>query len=73
MTPNTKLAELHNLKPEETKSLRPVDIAALNLQTDDNDVVAYVYTLMPVERPETHEEKFWFPTLKTLATNQKLS
>ena len=36
---DTKLAELQILKPEETKMIRPVDIAALNLLTDHDDVV----------------------------------
>ena len=59
---DTKIAELQILKPEETKMIRPVDIAALNLLTDHDDVVTYINALMQVERPEDNEEKFWFPT-----------
>ena len=61
-TPHTKLAELQILKPEETKSIRPVDLAALNLLTEHDDVVAYESALMQVDSPEETEEKFWFPT-----------
>ena len=63
ITPDSKLAELQILKPEETKMIRPVDKAALNLLTDHDDVVTYINALMQVERPEDNEEKFCFPTL----------
>ena len=59
---DTKIAELQILKPEETKMLRPVDIAALNLLTEHDDVVTYINALMQVERPDDKEDKFWFPT-----------
>ena len=36
---DTKVAELQILKPDETKIIRPVDIAALNLLTEHDDVV----------------------------------
>ena len=42
--------------------IHPVDIAALNLLTEHDDVVTYINALMQVERPEDNEEKFWFPT-----------
>ena len=62
MATDTKVAQLQILKPEETKLIRPVDIAALNLLTEQDDVVTYINALMQVERPEDNEEKFWFPT-----------
>ena len=62
VTPHTKLAELQILKPEETKSIRAVDIAALNLLTEHDDVVPYVSALVQVDSSEQTEEKFWFPT-----------
>ena len=45
---DTKVAELRILKPEETKMVRPVDIAALNLLTEHDDVVTYINALMQV-------------------------
>ena len=48
VTPNTKLAELQVLNPEETKSIRPVDLAALSLLTNHDDVVTYVNAHMQV-------------------------
>ena len=62
INPSTKLAELQILKPEETRMIRPVDVAALNLQTDHDDVATYINELMQVERPEDNEETFWFST-----------
>ena len=58
---DTKVAELQILKPEETKMIRPVDIAALNLLTEYDDVVTYNSALMQVERPEDSEKIFRFP------------
>ena len=66
---DTKIAELQILKPEETKMIHPVDIVALNLLTDHDDVVTYINTLMQVERPEDNEEKIWFPTPENPAMN----
>ena len=62
ITPRTKLAELQKLKPEERKSVRPVDMAALNLLTEHDDVVGYDNALTQVDSPESTEEKFRFPT-----------
>ena len=59
---DSTLAEIQILKREETKMIRPVDIAALNFKTDHYDVVTYINALMQVERPEVMEETFWFPT-----------
>ena len=47
---DTKVAELQILKPEETKMIRPVDIATLNLLSEHDDVVTYTNALMQVER-----------------------
>ena len=70
---DTKVAELQILKPEVTKMMRPVDIAALNLPTEHNDVVTYINALMQVERPEDNEEKFWFPTSENPGNDQEHS
>ena len=70
---DTKVAELQILKPEETKMIRPVNIAALNLLTEHDDVVMYINALMQVERPEDNEEKFWFPTPENPGNEQEHS
>ena len=71
IAPDTKIAELQILKPEETKLIRPVDIAALNLLTEHDDVVTYINALMQVDKPEDIEEKFWFPTPDNPGNEQK--
>ena len=53
--------------------IHPVDIAALNLLTEHDDVVTYINALMQVERPEDNEEKFWFPTLEHPGNEQEHS
>ena len=72
---HTKVAELQILKPEnqETKMIRPVEIAALNLLTEHDDVVTYINALMHVERPEDNEEKCWFPTPENPGNEQEHS
>ena len=68
---DTKVAELQTLKPEETKMIRPVDIAALNILSEHDDVVTYINALMQLERPEDSEEKFWFPTPENPGNEQE--
>ena len=70
---DTKVAELQILKPEETKVIRPVDIAAVNFFTEHDDVVTYINALMQVERPKDNEEKFWFPTPENPGNEQEHS
>ena len=69
---DTKIAELQILKPEETKMIRHVDIAALNFLTEHDDVVTYINALMQVERSEDNEVKFWFPTPEYPAMNKNI-
>ena len=70
---DTKVAELQILKPEETKMIRPVDIAAVNLLTEHDDVVTYINALMQVKQPKDNEEKFWFPTPENPGNEQEHS
>ena len=72
VTPNAKIDELQILKPEETKFIRPVDLAARNLLTNHNNVVTYVNSLMQVGRPEYNEKKLWFPIPEHPAKNQNI-
>ena len=53
--------------------IRPVDIAALNLLTEHDDVVTYNNALMQVEQPEDNEENFWFPTPENPVNEQEHS
>ena len=53
--------------------IRPVDITALNLLTEHDDVVTYINALMQRERPEDNEEKFWFPNPENFGNEQEQS
>ena len=53
--------------------IRPVDITALNLLTEHDDVVTYINALMQRERPEDNEEKFWFPNPENSGNEQEQS
>ena len=67
---DTNIAELQILKPEETKMIRPVDIAALNLLTEHDDVVTWINALMQIERPEDNEKSSDSQPQKTTAMNK---
>ena len=70
---DTKIAELQILKPEVTKMIRPVDIAAPNRLTEHDDVVTYINALIKVERSEDNEEKFWIPAPENAGDEQEHS
>ena len=57
---NTKVAEMQILTPEDTKHIRPIDIAALKILEDHDGAVAYIQELMKTD--DQHEDNFWFPT-----------
>ena len=57
---NTKVAEMQILTAENTKHIRPIDVAALKILEDHDDAVAYVQELMKTD--DQHEDNFWFPT-----------
>ena len=53
--------------------IHPVDIAALNLLTEHDDVLTYINALTQVEQPEDNEEKLWFPTPENPGNEQEHS
>ena len=59
---HTKLAELQILNPEDTKQIRPVDVAALKLLNDPDDTHMYVNELMKSNETEQNNRNLWFPT-----------
>ena len=58
----TKLAELQILKPEDTKQIRPVDVATLATLQDPDDTHIYVNELMKSTNNEQNDRNLWFPT-----------
>ena len=59
---HTKLAELQILRPEDTKQIRPIDVATLTTLQDPDDTHMYVNELMKSSENEQNGENFWFPT-----------
>ena len=59
---HTKLAELQILWPEDTKQIRPVDVATLTTLQDPDDTHMYVNELMKSTNNEQNDENLWFPT-----------
>ena len=58
----TKLGEPQIFKPEDTKQIRPIDVAALKLLQDLNDTHIYVNELMESTKNEQNDDNLWFPT-----------
>ena len=52
------MAELQILRPEDTKQIRPVDVATLTTLQDPDDTHMYVNEL----NNEQNDENLWFPT-----------
>ena len=59
---HTKLAELQILKSEDTKQIRPIDVATLTTLQDPDDTHMYVNELMKSTNNEQNDENLWFPT-----------
>ena len=56
------MTELQILRPEDTKQIRPVDIATLTTLQDPDDTHMYVNELMKSSNDEQNDENHWFPT-----------
>ena len=59
---HTKLAELQILKPEESKQIRPIDVAVLTTLQDPDDTHMYANELMKSTSNGQNNENLWFPT-----------
>ena len=67
---HTKMAELQILKPEDTKQIRPIDVATLTTLQDPDDAHMYVNELMKSTNNEQNDENLWFPTTETQETRR---
>ena len=60
---HTKIAEFSVVTPEQSKHIRPVDMAILSMiPQDDPDLTAYLNELLRTNKPEQQDNTFWFPT-----------
>ena len=59
----TQIAEFSVVTPEQSKHIKPVDMAILSIiPQDDRDLTAYLNELLRTNKPEQQDNTFWFPT-----------
>ena len=60
---HTQIAEFSVVNPEQSKHIKPVDMAILSMiPQGDPDLTAYLYELLRTNKPEQQNITFWFPT-----------
>ena len=60
---HTQIAEFSVVTPEQSKHIKPVDMAILSMiPQDDPDMTAYLNELLRTNKPEHQDNTFWFPT-----------
>ena len=58
-----QIAEFSVVTPEQSKHIKPVDMAILSMiPQDDPDLTSYLNELLRTNRPEQQDNTFWFPT-----------
>ena len=62
---NTQIAEFSVVTPEQSKLIKPVDMALLSMIPEgDPDLITYLTELLKTNRPDQQNNTFWFPTSK---------
>ena len=60
---HTQIAKFSVVTPEQSKHIKPVDMAILSMiPQDDLDPTAYLNELLRTNKPEQQNNTFWFPT-----------
>ena len=60
---HTQIAEFSVVTPEQSKHIKPVDMAILSMiPQDDPDLTAHFNELLRTSKPEQQDITFWFPT-----------
>ena len=60
---HAQIAEISVVTPEQSKHIKPVDMAILSMiPPDDPDLTAYLNELLRTSKPEQQDNTFWFPT-----------
>ena len=60
---HTQSAEFSVVTPEQSKHIKPVDMAILSMiPQGDPDLTAYLNELLRMSKPEQQDNTFWFPT-----------
>ena len=65
---NTQIAEFSVVTPEQSKFIKPVDMAVLIMIPEgDPDLISYLTEILRTNKPDQQTNTFWFPTPKILA------
>ena len=60
---HTQISEFSVVTPEQSKHIKPVDMAILSMiPQDDPDMTAYLNELLRTNKSEQQDNTFWFPT-----------
>ena len=60
---DTQIAEFSVFTPEQSKFIKPVDMAALSMIPEgDPDLITYLTELLRTDKPDQQTNTFWFPT-----------
>ena len=60
---NTQIAEFSVVTPEQSKFIKPVDMAILSMIPEgDPDLIIYLTELLRTNKPDQQTNNFWFPT-----------
>ena len=60
---HTEIAEFSVVTPEQSKHIKPVDMAILSMiPQGDPDLTTYLNELLRTNKPEQQDNTFWFPT-----------
>ena len=60
---HTQIAEFSVVTPEQSKPIKPVDMAILSMiPQGDPDLTAYLNEIVRTNKPEQQDNTFWFPT-----------
>ena len=60
---NTQIAEFSVVTPEQSKFIKPVDMAILSMIPEgDPDPITYLTELLRANKPDQQTNTFWFPT-----------
>ena len=60
---NTQIAEFSVVTPEQSKYIKPVDMAFLSMIPEvDPDLITYLTELLRTNKPDQQTNTFWFPT-----------
>ena len=62
---NTQIAEFSVVTPEQSKFIKPVDMAILSMIPEgDPDLITYLTELLRTNKPDQQTNAFWFQTLE---------